>query len=339
MFRRGRIWWISIGGTRQSSGTSDRERAKQLEHKLNTEAWDREHGFIIPTWEQACNSWIDNHPKQSEQYHNLLHCKWWKSKLSGKRLNKIEPKDVHRIISENFEVDLHEPVPANATANAYVSFVGRVIRHSSNLRPRLVYYPKASRDRWLTVSEWKVFQSVMDSDLRDIFAFGLVTGLREANDMFFRWSWLHDKDTWALLPASVTKTKKPYGIPLNKTAQAVIKRRREATLRHPELVFLNHGKPWYRASLCIAVKNAYVKAEIPRITYHGARHTFASWLAQKNVSELIRARLGCWKGSRSQADQYSHFDVESLRPFSELIDVILATSKSQSMQVLDISNH
>lgn len=329
MYRRGRIWWISVGGIRQTSGTADRERAKALEHKLNTEAWDREHGFITPTWEQACLSWMDNNPKAAVKYHNALHNAWWKEHLKGKRLTKIEPKDIHQIICQYFKVGLEDKLPANSTANGYVAFVGKIFRHAGK-RITLTYYPKSTgRDRWLTLDEWKHYSSKMYEDLRDISTFGLATGLREANDMFFRWKWLHDDDTWVLLPPEITKTDKPYGIPLNKTAQAIIKRRRLATLRHPEYVFLNRGKVWYRVALCIAIKDAVEAAGIPRITYHGFRHTFASWLAQKGVSEAIRARLGCW-ATKSQTDHYSHFDVDTLRPFSELIDVMLAAKKSQS---------
>lgn len=332
MRRRGKrgIWQIRVGGVRQTSGTSDRERAKALQDKLNAEKWDRKHGLIVPTWDQANVSWIGDNPGPASKYHNNLYAKWWKKRLTGKRLGTITPKLIHDEITKKFKVDVNEAVPANATANGYVSFVGRIIRHGSNLHPKLVYYPKSDgRDRWLTVEAFRGFTQHMYPDLMDISTFALVTGLREANDMFFRWAWLHDNDTWALLPKELTKTKKPYGIPLNKTAQAVIKRRREATIRHPEFVFINQGKPWYCAKLCLAIKAAAGEANLLPFTFHGFRHTFASWLAQKGVSEAIRDRLGCWK-VRGQGNHYAHFDVDSLRPFSELFDVILGTETAQA---------
>lgn len=327
MFKRGRIWWISVGGVRQTSGTTDRERAKALEHKLNAEAWDRRNGLIIPSWEQACLSWMDNNPVAAAKYHNVKYSNWWKEHLKGKRLDAITPALVHKIVADNFAISLTQAVGANATANGYVGFVGKIIRYGSNLNPQLPYYKKpGGRERWLTVDEWKTLSAVMDADLRDISMFGMATGLRQANDMGFRWDWI--KGDTAILPPSVTKTDKPYGIPLNKTAQAVIESRRKATIRHPDLVFLNGGKPWYRVSLCRATRDAVEGAGIEAFTYHCYRHTFASWLAQRGVSEAIRARLGCWS-TNSQTDKYSHFDVESLRPYSELIDVMLETVKSQ----------
>ena len=319
-------WYISIAGTRESSGTTDRAKAKALEHKLNAEAWDRRHGFIVPVWEEACVTWIENNPVVAETYGAKKYLRFWKDHLAGKKLDAITPKVVHGIVCQQFKVNLIDPVGANATANGYVSMVGRVIRHSSNLNPKLTYYPKSSgRDRWLTVEEWHILAGRMNPDLQDISLFALMTGLREANIMGLQWSWV--KGDWLLIPAEFTKTDKPYGIPLNRTAQAIVQRCREATVRHPELVFLNAGRPWNRVALCRALKRQVSAAGREAFTFHGFRHTFASWLAQKGVSHAIRARLGCWS-THSITDHYSHFDVDSLRPYAEMLDGILAANQS-----------
>lgn len=321
-------WYICVAGNRRSSGYSDREKAKELEHKLNEEARDRRNGLIVPTWEEAAADWIHQNPVVSGSYEAKKMLAFWTPRLKGMKLRDITARVVHNHVvaakekeRPKFLVDLIKPVPANSTANGYVSFVSRIIRHGSNLNPKLTYYPKpAGRDRWLTLEEWDRLVGKMEPDLADICTFALATGLREANDMEFRWAWL--RDTWAEIPAGVTKTGKPYTIPLNRTAQAVIKKRRDSTIRHPDLVFLNRGKPWYRMALCTAIGKAARAAGIEGFTFHCFRHTFASWLAQKGVSHSIRARLGCW-ATATMADRYSHFDVESLRPFAEIIDRIL----------------
>jgi len=321
-------WYISLAGDRITSGTEDKAKARALEHKLNAEAWDRSHGLVVPKWEEAVADWIQQNPVVAGSYNAKKMIAFWLEPLMGWKLSDITSKVVHKLVTERFRVDLLQPVPANSTANGYVAFVGRVIRSGSNLSPKLTYYPKpAGRDRWLPVEEWRTLAAAMNSDLVDICLFALSTGLREANNMEFRWPWLKDNDTWALIPPEFTKTAKPYGVPLNKTAQAVVRRRRAVAVRHPELVFLNAGKPWYAVSLCRALKRAVQASGIPEFTFHGFRHTFASWLAQKGVSHSIRARLGCW-ATATMADHYSHFDVESLRQFSEVIDGILASNDS-----------
>ena len=329
MYKRGDVWYISIGGVRQSARTTDRERAKALEHKLNAEAWARRNGLIVPTWDQACLSWMDDNPVLARIYLNLKHSKWWKPHLTGKRLDAITPKLVHAIVSQHFKVSLTEPIGPNSTVNAYVGFVGRVVRHGSNLNPKLTYYPKPrGRDRWLTVEEWRTLAGAMKPDLQDISLFALATGLREANVMGLQWGWLHGD--WLEIPAELTKTRKPYGIPLNRTARAVIEARRQNPVRHVQNVFTNGGKPWYAVSLCRLLVVAVGAAGIPAFTFHGFRHTFASWLAQKGVSEAIRARLGCWSTS-SMTDHYAHFDVGSLRPYAELIDGVLTARQTMSL--------
>lgn len=331
MYRRGKkgILYISVHGVRQSSKTNDKERAKRLEHKLNAEAWDREQGLVIPDWDGACLLWTKRNPLIAASEKNLRFATWWRPLLTRKNLRRIDTEMMNELILKHRpKVSETERRPQNATANAYVAFVQRIITETSSLRPKFITYPEQQgRMRWLTPAEWFLLAGTASDDVRDICEFALSTGLREANCMFFDWTWV--KDTWALIPPEFTKTSAPYGIPLNRTAQAVIARRRTAAIRHPNLVFLNQGKPWYRVSIGRAMRDAVEAAGIDAVTFHGFRHTFASWLAQKGISEVIRARLGCWK-TGSMADHYAHFDVESLRPFSEVIDSILSDSSQAS---------
>lgn len=333
--KREGVWYISVRGHRQSSGYSDKEKARDLEHKLNEEARDRANGLAVLKWEEACRDWIEHNPAVAAAYEAKKFIKFWTDQLAGFRLPDITSKVVHKIITDaqwpdgtkRFLVDLINPVSANATANAYTGFVTRVIRAGSNLNPKLAHYPPSKgRDRWLTVEEWGTLSSKMPADLKDLALFALATGLREANVMGLRWEWV--KGDWILIPASFTKTERPYAIPLNRTAQGVLQARRGATVRHPELVFVNGGKPWSRMMVFRGMRLSVKAAGIPHFTFHGLRHTFASWLAQKGVSQAIRARLGCWS-TGSMADHYSHFDVESLRQYSGLIDDILAAKSSQ----------
>ena len=206
---------------------------------------------------------------------------------------------------------------------------GLVVPVSSVASPivRVRQVRRLGRDRWLTVEEWYKLSAEMSDDLRDVSLLALATGLRQANVIGLRWTWL--RGDWLEIPAEFTKTRKPYGIPLNRTAQGVIESSKGNKVMHAQLVFTRGGKPWNRVTLCRQLKGAVAQAGIPEFTFHGFRHTFASWLAQKGVSEAIRARLGCWS-TGSQTDHYSHFDVGSLRPYAELIDSILAEMPSDA---------
>jgi integrase len=339
MFKRGGIWYFSIDGVRRSSGTSDRKRAEALERKLEQEAWDRSNGLHVPGWDEACLSWLEEHQHQAGYKQQCIMAKWWKPHLTGMKLPAIDKDLVHRIVSRHREIDVEKPSGKNTTANYYVGFVGKIIRAASNLKPKFRVYPEPNEEkRWLRPEEWPLLQPELYGDLRDICTFALASGLRESNDMLFEWSWLHQDDTVAILPAAVTKTAKPYGIPLNLTAQTVIKRRREAKVRHPRYVFTNQGKVWGTVMLLRALYPAVERAGIAPMTFHTFRHTFGSWLAQKGVSDAVRCRLGCWSLDEGASGGYVHFDVESLRVFSEMLDPILSQSKPIHSQPIDVAS-
>lgn len=328
MYRRkpGGVWYISVGGVRQSSETKDRDRAKRLEHKLNTEAWDRSHGLVAPTWDQACLSWIREYPRESGLYLNIKYASWWEPHLTGKKLTAIRRELVHGIVSEKFgaedrRVDLKTRVPQNGTANGYVGFVARIIRHGSNLAPKFIRYPAVRfRERWLTVAEWQDITCRMAPDTRDILTYALATGQRAANVKYLEWGWINGDAVFT--PATETKTDVPYGIPLNKTALAVLERRRQAPVKHLKYVFTDRGKPWYEAALLRHLSRVCSQASIPPITVHGLRHTFTTWLARAGVPKEVRKRLLGHSGGDVH-DGYTHFDIESLRPHVEVIDRVM----------------
>ena len=341
MYRRkpGSNWYISVGGVRQSAATKDRERAKQLEHKLNQEAWDRGHGLVAPTWDQACLSWIKSYPAESGSYQNLKYLKWWKPHLTGKKLTAIGRELVHEVMSEKFgaddrRVDLKNRVPQNGTANGYVGFVARIIRHGSNLAPQFIRYPAIRfRERWLTVEEWHDITARMDPDTLDILTYAISTGQRAANVRGLEWGWIQGEAVFT--PATETKTDVPYGIPLNKTALAVLARRRQAPVKHLKYVFTDRGRVWYEVALLRRLDRVCSQARIQPITVHGLRHTFTTWLARAGVPKEVRKRLLGHSGGDVH-DGYTHFDVESLRAHVEVIDRVLSegavTSESHTPQ-------
>src|SRR5687767_12453911 len=127
MYKRGKTWYFSIDGVRQSSGTSDKARAEALRRKLEQEAFDRRHGFYVPTWDEACLGWLNEHQHIESYVQQCIYARWWKPHLTGKKLGDITKDLVHRIISTHREIDEKNPSPRNSTANKYVLFVAKVI--------------------------------------------------------------------------------------------------------------------------------------------------------------------------------------------------------------------
>lgn len=328
------IWYIRVSGRPRSAKTRDKEKAKLLEHKLNSEAWDRRNGLNVPKWDEMVAAWIDANPVSAAKPHNDYYADWWEPHLLGRKVTDITPALIHRIVSQHRTVSVTERIPQNSTANGYVQFVKQVIRSQSNFNPKFVTYPAClGRDRWITPGEWAKLKEHMDEDTADVLEFALVTGLREANCMFFEWGWQQGNSV--IIPAKDTKTDVPYGIPLNKTALDILKRRHQKVVKHVQFAFSCQGDKWYRVKLLRALKRACKKAEIPEILVHGLRHSFTTWLAQNGVPKEIRMKLTC-HSAKDVHDKYTHWDVESLRAHSEVIDRVIKTldPSSEEPQVL-----
>lgn len=316
MFKRGEIYWVSINGVRCSTGERDRKRAKEEETRLRVEARDRSRGLYVKTWDEACLEWLQSNTHLQSYSKNAIQAKWWTRHLRGLKVTVITRELVHSIIVKERPVT-SERSKQNNTANGYVAFVRKVLRHVDvNVRQFVVYPATRRGKRWLRRDEWESLLPHMDDDLRHVCTFALATGLREANVIGFQWSWIHGNA--AYLPREVTKTDQDYGIPLSSVSQAVLAERRGATVRHKDLVFTDNGKPWYKVKLLRRLYKAVQAAELEPIVFHTFRHTFASWLAQKGVSDSVRRRLGCWVAEGGAAGTYVHFDVESLRQFAEM---------------------
>ena len=71
-----------------------------------------------------------------------------------------------------------------------------------------------------------------------------------------------------------------------------------------------------------------VREKLKDVTFHTLQHTYASWLAQSNVSTRILQELGGWK-SEKMAKRYSHFTDGGLRQYQECL-VDMSQSMTQS---------
>lgn len=322
---------IRVQGVRQSSGTTDWERATYLENKLNAEAWDRENRGIerAISWDEACLNYL----KERQHLKNVVWKKtlatWWKQHLSGKPISEIDRTLVDSIISNNRPVT-EQPSPQNNTANCYAYFVSLVLKCSGR-QVNVRYYPAyKAPDRYLSIDEWRALESVMPEDLRQIATFSLATGLRQGNVMGLQWDCV--KSDTLVIPARFTKTSQDYGIPLNKTAQRILKDRSQGAIRGLGQVFLLQGRTPVTYRLDRAWWRAIKAAGIPHMKWHGLRHTFASWLAEREVPWDVIARLGCWKPPGT-VNHYVHLSVGHLRKWTEVLDAVL----SQPVQETEVT--
>lgn len=323
-------WQIRVRGVRHSSGTKDRQAAKALEDKLNREAFETDKlGICHTAWDEACLEYLTQAQLagMSSLADQKSRAKFWKKYLSGKKLKDITPEYVRTILLTRKGVNEYTATPENTTANMYATFVGRII-HAHGLPFKWKFFKQpAGREEWLTLAQWRLIASLLPEEWRQVATFSLVTGLRQANVIGLQWSWL--SGACLLIPSTEAKTRVPYGVPLNKTAQQIITDRRSASVVHATNVFTVDGRKITPYNIWHIWVDAVAAAGVPHITYHGLRHTYASWMVQAGVPFEIVSRLGHWSRGKGMVHRYSHFDLEGLRPYAEKMDEILSTKSSQ----------
>lgn len=294
VYRRGKSKnWYSRK-TRLSTGTADKARAEAFVAQEIRAAWDKTRLGIVPekTWDEACLSWTEEVGQYLRSGANQAYiAQTMTAYFRGMYLSEITKELMHKIMLPRIT---KEPSPQNNTANQYIAFAAKIIRHAGVMPPKFVRYPTpGGKDRYLTVEEWQTLSVVMDPDFRQICTFALATGLRRSNVMGLRWDWV--KGDVLTIPQEFTKTVKPYVLPLNQTALGILEERRNNPVRSLEIAFLVNGKPVSETMVGTLMGRAVEASRVAPITFHGYRHTFASWLTQREVPWEIVARLGCWK--------------------------------------------
>ena len=98
-----------------------------------------------------------------------------------------------------------------------------------------------------------------------------------------------------------SKNGKPIAVPLNATAQEVLRRQLG---KHRERVFTYAGKPLATANTR-AWRKALKRAGIENFRWHDTRHTWATWHRQSGTPTHELQRLGGWRSS-VMVERYAH---------------------------------
>lgn len=249
--------------------------------------------------------------------------------------------------------------------------------------PKLRTYPKLSgRQRYLTVEEWRMLEKQLPLHLRWVATFALATGLRSAK--VFKLEWQQINMAERRLTFVGNNIKRGNTIPLNDTAMAVLHEIRNQPEFHPERVFFwmrpvpnpegyaggaHRGRRFYLSREAVetvvtpldsygyAWQKAMQRAGFGKLegcvwkgdgmTFHGLRHTFNTWMAERGVPKEIRKRL-VGHSTGDVNDRYTHLNVEPLRQYAAVIDHVLAgrdvrftvaVQAVQNAEVIDLRAH
>ncbi len=135
-------------------------------------------------------------------------------------------------------------------------------------------------------ADFQILLNATDSkDLRDLFIFGINTGLREMELITLRWGQIDFKNRLVILDNRnhLTKSKKIRNVPLNLKALQVVTERQINSAS--DFVFTYNNEPIKQHFISHKFKKIVIKAGLnPKLNVHSLRHSFASFLVQAGVS-------------------------------------------------------
>lgn len=323
-----KYYWvkIAINGQKpvyESTGTTDRQQAREYEAKRLNEIWEQSRLGIKPRylWEEAVVKYIDETSHSKSHSTDLTFFRWLSKYLDGVYLNDINRALLDRITS----IRKKEGNVSNGTVNRYMQVVSRVLRRAAldwewidkAVKVRSLPEPKI-RIRFLTSEEAARLINELPPHLEAMVRFSLATGLRKSNVTKLMWSQVNLQDRRAWIHADQAKGKRAIPVPLSSEAVEVL---RKELFKHPTHVFTFRGKPLTQVNTK-AWHAALKRAGIVDFRWHDLRHTWASWHVQNGTPIYVLKELGGW-ADMDMVQKYAHLSPGHLSQHVENVSGII----------------
>lgn len=318
------VWWanISVPGhprLRRSTGEHDRVQAQRVHDELKAALWKVDPALKGKTWGKAVIKWCEAETRSDSELLSLAKfSKHYKDRL----LTAVTPESIDAALSF---------CETAGTYTRYRTMIAAIL-NLADVKLKLVSRrdkKKKPRD-WLTHEQWDKLYEQLPKHMKPMALFAVLTGLRQANVLGLEWKRVDLARAVVWIEAEDMKADAAISIPLSKDACEVLQ---SVQGQHPEFVFTFRGKPI--KEIKTAFQAACVRAgvgrhddrkhgedvpgirvrvphgaETPRTTYtgftwHGLRHTWATWHVQNGTPLEVLQKLGGWSDLRMVMN-YAH---------------------------------
>ncbi|MGL4576196.1 MAG: tyrosine-type recombinase/integrase [Burkholderiaceae bacterium] len=268
-------------------------------------------------------AWIQDNQHLRDLEQRKDHLRYLTTHLRGRRLRAIDADTIKSIIDalrRSLPGVRHQGRPAApATINRYMASLLRVLNFAREMQwlDAVPYVAKLKEEEappaWLTPTEAVALLDELAPHLRQMARMALATGMREANVRLLTWDRVDTARALAWVNAQDTKARRNLAVPLNEDALAVLHEQRG---QHPRYVFTYKGQPirggvsnngWYAA-----MRRAGTR---PDFTWHGWRHTWATWHVLNGTPLRELMDLGGWS-SYEMVLTYAHMAESRLAQFA-----------------------
>jgi len=307
----------------RSTGTSDKAKAQEIADKIKAETYD-----VIKLgvrqrylWQDAVIRWMNESEKKSIET-DKCHFKWLRAFLDDIYLDEIDTNLIEKIIQEKLKVAGKTRV--NRTTEMIRSVLNKAHKKWGWI-DSVPYIRRFKEDnqrlRWLTHDEAARLLDVLPKHTKAMTIFTLATGLRESNVTRLEWSQVDMENKIAWVYADQSKNGKVIRVPLNADAIDVLTQQMG---NHQSRVFTYYGKPVIKVGTK-GWRQCLKRAGIENFTWHGLRHTWASWHVQSGTPLNALQELGGWS-SYEMVLRYAHLAPDHLSSYANNLEKIVAKS-------------
>lgn len=303
------VWWVNIAvpghpRLRRSTGTSDRFEAQRIHDEIKAGLWSVPKVKNRQRWGDAVLAWTAVEDRSESE---LLSLRKLGTKFGDPWLDQITGGMVESALA------------FCQTAGTYMRYRTMImaILNLAVKRGWLKEVPDVPvrRDKkkktriWITPDQWERLYAALPAHLKAPAVLALNTGLRQANVFGLRWRDVDLERRLITVHAEDTKNDDDLAVPLNDAAVATLQAQAGV---HPEFVFAFRGKPILKPKT--GFSNACVAAGVPDFTWHGFRHTWATWHVQNGTPLGVLQKLGGWADLRMVMN-YAKFSADFVAEF------------------------
>jgi integrase len=312
--QRRKTWYYDIwhNGQRHrgSTGRTDKKEAQRVHDEVKAKLWSQPR-VSGKSWNDAFLKWLDHKPRSESDCYCL-------------RAMVYENRPLNQCTVESFTDILDEMDVSPSTYNRQINRIQAVL----NLSGQHIRIPKKpsteGRLRYLTGKEWDKLYAELPAHLKPMALFAVKTGLRRHNVTHLMWQDVDMPRSVLRVHADQAKGRRSLGIPLNADALAVLKAQQTAQNDAGAVwVFPYEGEP------IVSVQTAFDKAllrsglahlneagkQVNDFTWHGLRHTWASWHIMNGTPLAVLKELGGWK-DLTMVMRYAHLAPDAVAAYA-----------------------
>ncbi len=292
-----------------------------------------------PTFKQVSDRYIDEYAKPNKRT-------WTKDRrlLDNNLIPALGRMKAHLITRADLRAELTKvknrpaPVEANRTFEVVRRLFNWAIEEEILAENPALNMPKPAeeipRERTLTADELQTLWAVLDNAgpiVRGVFRLMLLAAQRRNEISRMRWADLDRREGWWNIPAELTKTKRPYRVPLTPPMLTIIAEI-EAMALDPEWVFprTEGGGPVPESNVTRPFRRLIKAAGIAHFMPHDILHTVTSHMTAMGTSQFDVGKLRhhTSRNSKTSTGRYDHYayDREKRRALdlwnARLLDIV-----------------